>query len=73
MGLDSRLVPHVWLEASDATMVEIIQKDLYSMAYVSVDDTICEIITLGRGTLLAKIDIKSAFWLIPVYQLTTIF
>ena len=73
MGLDSRLVPHVWLEASDATMVGTIQKDLYSMAYVSVDDTICEIITLGRGTLLAKIDIKSAFWLIPVYQLTTIF
>ena len=44
-----------------------IQKDLCSMAYVSVDDAIREIITLGRGTLLAKIDIKSAFRLLPVH------
>ena len=37
------------------------------MAYISVDDAIRKIITLGKGTLLAKIDIKSAFCLIPVH------
>ena len=37
------------------------------MAYILVDDTISQIITLGRGTLLAKIDIKSVFHLIPVH------
>ena len=40
---------------------------LCSMAYISADDAIHHIITLGRGTLLAKINIKSAFHLIPVH------
>ena len=44
-----------------------IQKDLCSMAYISVDDAIGHILKLGRGTHLAKIDIKSAFRLIPVH------
>ena len=44
-----------------------VQKDLCSMAYISVDDAIRKIITLGKGTLLAKMDIKSAFHLIPVH------
>ena len=38
------------------------------MSYnISVDDAIQQVIALGRGTLLAKIDIKSAFRLIPVH------
>ena len=37
------------------------------MAYISVDDAIRKIISLGKGTLLAEIDIKSAFHLIPVH------
>ena len=44
-----------------------IRKDLCSMSYISVDDAIRQIITLGQGTLLAKIDIKSAFRLICVH------
>lgn len=44
-----------------------IPKHLCSMSYISVDEAIKQIITLGRGTLLAKIDIKSAFRLIPVH------
>ena len=44
-----------------------IRKDLCSMSYISVDDAIQQIVTLGQGTLLAKIDIKSAFRLIPVH------
>ena len=37
------------------------------MKYVSVDDAIAHIMRSGPGTLLAKIDIKSAFRLIPVH------
>ena len=43
-----------------------ISKDLCSMSYVTIDDDINKILTLGPGSLLAKIDIKSAFRLIPV-------
>jgi len=37
------------------------------MSYVTIDDAINRILTLGPGSLLAKIDIKSAFRLIPVH------
>ena len=43
-----------------------IPKDLCSLTYISVDSAIEQIMALGRGTLLAKIDIKSAFRLLPV-------
>ena len=41
-------------------------KDLYSLQYVTIDDAINMISRLGRGTLLAKIDIRNAFRLCPV-------
>ena len=34
---------------------------------MTIDDAIKEIIQLGRGALLAKIDIKNAFHLLPVH------
>ena len=37
------------------------------MTYITIDDAIQKIVALGPGTLLAKIDIKSAFRLIPVH------
>ena len=39
---------------------------LCSLQYVTIDDAVQEIFKLGIGTLLAKIDIKSAFRLLPV-------
>ena len=44
-----------------------IPKDLCSLTYITVDTAIKHIITLGPGTLLAKLDIKSAFRLLPVH------
>ena len=38
-----------------------------SLKYITIDDTIKGIVQLGPGTLLAKIDIKSAFHLLPVH------
>ena len=44
-----------------------IPKDLCTMTTIMVDDAIRQIMMLGSGTLLAKIDIKSAFRIIPVH------
>ena len=44
-----------------------IPKSLCSMSYISTDDAISRILALGKGALLAKMNIKSAFRLIPVH------
>ena len=44
-----------------------ISSPLCSLHYVTVDDAVSQILSLGRGCLLAKIDIKSAFRLLPVH------
>ena len=38
----------------------------YTLSYYSVDDAFTIVSSLGRGTLLAKIDLMNAFHLIPV-------
>ena len=44
-----------------------ISKELASLTYVSVDDIVVEVGRRGRGTLLAKMDIKQAYRNIPVH------
>ena len=44
-----------------------IPKDLCSIKYITIEDAINDIITLGKGTMLAKVGIKSAFRLLPVH------
>ena len=44
-----------------------IPKTLCSLSYITIDSAIKHIIQLGQGTLLAKIDIKHAFRLLPVH------
>ena len=44
-----------------------IQADLCSLSYVSVDDAARAIAKAGRGALLAKVDVKSAYRLVPVH------
>ena len=44
-----------------------IPKDLCSLTYITADTAIDQIMALGKSTLLAKIDIKSAFCLLPVH------
>ena len=51
----------------DFSINDGIPKDLCSLTYITVDTAINRIIKLGTGTLLAKIDIKSAFHLLPVH------
>ena len=44
-----------------------IKKETSSLSYVSVDHIVEKVLELGVGSLLTKIDIKSAFRPIPVH------
>ena len=44
-----------------------IDKELSSVSYVSVDNVVARILKLGRGALLAKMDIKQVYRNVPVY------
>ena len=44
-----------------------ISKELSSLSYLSVDDVIAEVVRRGRGTLMAKMDIKKAYRYVPVH------
>ena len=44
-----------------------ISSDLVSLSYIAVDDVAEIVQELGRGTLLAKMDIETAYRLIPVH------
>ena len=49
------------------TRADGIDTSLYSLSYNTVDDTADVVAQLGTGTLLAKVDIELAYWLIPVH------
>ena len=44
-----------------------ISRELSSLSYTSVDVVVEHILTLGRGFMLAKMDIKQAYRMIPVH------
>ena len=49
------------------SMNDGISKDLSSLSYVSVEDVVTGIIQRGRGTLLAKMDIRQAYRNVPIH------
>ena len=50
-----------------ASVNDGISKELCSLSYVRVDDIVPVIHRLGRGTLLAKLDIQTAYHMVPVH------
>lgn len=61
-----RLIHH--LSYPDGTSInDGIPSELCSVQYQTIDDAISEILKAGRGAMLAKTDIESAFKLIPVH------
>ena len=50
-----------------ASVNDNIDENLCSLSYISVEDAVKEIMAKGRGSQLAKIDIRSAYRIIPVY------
>ena len=52
---------------ADSSINAGIPKELCSLKYITVDSAIDYIKQMGQGTMLAKIDVKSAFRLLPVH------
>ena len=50
-----------------ASVDDGIDSDLCSLSYASIDDATSVILRRGRGTLLAKLDLESAYRIIPVH------
>ena len=50
-----------------AAVNEGISKEWSTLSYVTVDDIVDTILSLGQGALLAKIDIRSAYRVVPVH------
>ena len=44
-----------------------ISKELRSLSYMSIDDVAARVVRLGRRPLMAKFDLKSVYWNIPVH------
>ena len=49
------------------SVIDGIQPDLCSLSYVSVDDAARAVAQKGRGFLMAKVDVKSAYRVVPVH------
>ena len=52
---------------SGHSVKEGIAKELASLSYVSVDEVVLRVLLLGRGAVMAKMDIKQAYRNIPVH------
>ena len=50
----------------DASINDAIKSELCSLSYITVDEVAARAISMGRSSLLAKIDIKAAYRLVPV-------
>ena len=48
-------------------MNDRIDSQIYSLSHTTVDDVVRMMAGLGKGAFLAKVNIKSVYWLIPVY------
>ena len=46
---------------------EAIRKDLCSVSYASLDHAVALAKSMGKGSLLAKLDLKEAYWAVPVH------
>jgi len=56
------------LSAPDGRSVnDAIDKEMCSLSYISVDDIAQAVLRLGKGSLLAKADIKEAYRMVPVH------
>ena len=72
-GVIPKSTPNKWrliLDLSSpegASVNNGIEADLCSLSYVSVDDAAQVVAKLGEGALLAKIDIRSAYRMVPVH------
>ena len=67
MAIDCQLIVDLSYPKHHSVNDEI-PKHLCSLTYVTVDDAIAKILESGFNTLLAKVDIKHAFCLLPIHS-----
>jgi hypothetical protein len=73
IGIIPKNKPGKWrlivdLSAPDGASVnDGIEKDLCSLSYITVDTAADRAMALGRGALLAKLDINQAYRMVPVH------
>ena len=60
-----RMIMHLSAPAGDS-INDFIPKEHYSLQYVSVDDAVALLLHAGEGALMAKVDLRSAFRMVPV-------
>ena len=60
--------PHDSTESVPPSINSLIDKDSFSLKYVTVDKAMETIVLLGKGAMLSKFDIRSAFRLLPIRQ-----
>ena len=51
----------------DASVNDGIEKEICSLSYTSVDAVADKVLALGRGAMLAKMDIKQAYRMVPIH------
>ena len=52
---------------ANASVNHGINRDMCSISYISIDQITDSILCLGRGALMAKVDIKQAYRIVPVH------
>ena len=62
-----RMIHHLSAPAG-RSINDFISKDEFSLHYSSVDDATSILSRLGKGALLAKVDLKAAFRMVPVHR-----
>ncbi len=51
----------------DGSVNNGISQDLATISYASLNDAVEQILQLGRGTQLVKVDLKNAYRIVPVH------
>ena len=51
----------------DHSVNDGVAEDLFSLQYVTVEEAAAAMVHKGAGALLAKVDIKHAYWNIPIH------
>ena len=62
METHHRSLLSIWESVNDG-----IPSEVCSLTYVTIDNAILNILKSGKDTMLAKLNIKSAFWLLPFH------
>ena len=62
-----KMIMHLSAPAGSSIMInDFISRNAFSLHYTSTDDAVKLLLSLGKGARMAKVDLKSAFRMVPV-------